>query len=399
MGTGEIGATSGRGAGGPAKGIRSVCFVAPFAYPVLSNRDAGPTGGAEVQQVLCGRALRSAGLAVSFVVGTCGQAPREEHHGLAVYACPFRYLGGPRSRLLPDTVRLGRLLAGIRADLHLMISPRSLLLPLALYRRFLGGRLVKIVGSTPDVRDMGRGPSSLAYRAGVGALDATVFQTEAQAREGAANLGLRGPVIPTFIPEAPAVTKAGERDIDVLWVGGCDANKRPGLLLDLARALPRHRFTMICGPRGDSGLYESIRSLARTLPNVEHLASVQSPDPTVPYWAQLAGHFARARVLVSTSREEGFPNVFLEAWQAGVPVVTLSADPDGVVRREGLGCRSETMPRLVEDVRGLLEAEDRRSATGEVCRRHVRQVHGTETLVNAYLELFRGLADRAAPGQ
>ena len=52
---------------------RKICFVAPQAYPILSNTNHNSAGGAEVQQVLLARELIKQGFEVSFVVGDYGQ--------------------------------------------------------------------------------------------------------------------------------------------------------------------------------------------------------------------------------------------------------------------------------------------------------------------------------------
>ena len=46
---------------------------------------------------------------------------------------------------------------------------------------------------------------------------------------------------------------------------------------------------------------------------------------------------ANAKALINTSRYEGFPNVFLEAWALGVPVISLTVNPGNVINEYKLG--------------------------------------------------------------
>src|SRR2546423_11999661 len=80
------------------------------------------------------------------------------------------------------------------------------------------------------------------------------------------------------------------------------------------------------GPELAAALAEAVASL----PNLELLA----PRPR----GRLGPLIDRAVAIVSTSRTEGMPNVFLEGWSRGVPALALAHDPDGVLEREQLGC-------------------------------------------------------------
>jgi glycosyltransferase involved in cell wall biosynthesis len=44
-----------------------------------------------------------------------------------------------------------------------------------------------------------------------------------------------------------------------------------------------------------------------------------------------------SQALISTSPMEGFPNIFLEAWACGIPVLSLHFDPGGIIQKENLG--------------------------------------------------------------
>jgi len=72
----------------------------------------------------------------------------------------------------------------------------------------------------------------------------------------------------------------------------------------------------------DDGVAQRTVERARRMPNVALF------DP-MPY-AQLDAHYRRALVLMCTSKWEGFPNTFLEAWSRGIPTVS-TVDPDGII--------------------------------------------------------------------
>ena len=48
--------------------------------------------------------------------------------------------------------------------------------------------------------------------------------------------------------------------------------------------------------------------------------------------------FEKAKVLVVTSDGEGFSNVFIQAWAYRVQILSLSVDPDDLLRDKGMGC-------------------------------------------------------------
>jgi glycosyltransferase involved in cell wall biosynthesis len=187
----------------------------------------------------------------------------------------------------------------------------------------------------------------------------------AQSNEQAALLrrdfGLRPTVISNYVLGSRFVsaraTSFEERDIDVVWVGSIDNRKRPEMVLELGRQLPERRFAMIGGPLpGGEDYYAKIAQEAEAVTNVEFVGFVDPGD--LPSW------FGRARMLLHTAGEvrgdlmkEGFPNVFLEAWSSGIPVISLTADPSQLLSRDGFGvlCRAESEAR--EQIEKLARSE------------------------------------------
>jgi len=371
-------------------GRRSVCFVAPNAYPVLANADFGKCGGAEVQQVLLGRALVNEGCRVAFVVGDYGQEAREELEGIEVWRGPFGYLGGGNWRYPMDTLRLMGLLRRVGADVNVLKCPRNLLLGMGLHRRLLGGgRLVKIVAHDSDC-----GRQSLRflpYTLGAKLVDCTVFQSRDQEVLGGASLGLAGPVIRNIAHPWEERGAERSRDIDVLWVGTSVARKQPGVLLDLAEAMEDVHFTMIMAPGQDAPLRLQVEARAGRLANVDYLGFVE--------YKEIGAYYQRAKLVALTSAAEGFPNVFLQAWQAKTAVVSLRVDPDGLIGRYAMGRVSGSVEQMRRDVEGLLGDADLRASLGHNGARYVAEEHGSKRIVQSYLELFAGLCGNGDGGK
>jgi glycosyltransferase involved in cell wall biosynthesis len=150
------------------------------------------------------------------------------------------------------------------------------------------------------------------------------------------------------------------------------------MLLELAKRLPQRRFVMVGGAGQGVGDYEErIRAAAASLPNV-HLTGF------LPL-AQVEPWFDRARVLVNTSRFEGMPNTFLQAWARDVPTVG-TVDVGAPVHQVAMDIDS-----LVLQVERLSS-----EATGGRYREYFEKNHSCAEVMRRYGRLFDELTDRKA---
>lgn len=106
-------------------------------------------------------------------------------------------------------------------------------------------------------------------------------------------------------------------------------NKRKGFiqLSQLIEQSPGQTFSIV-GKPSDSLSNEHYLKLKK-LENVTLLGQVDHMDSLI--------HIANSRALVTTSPMEGFPNIFLEAWATGVPVISWIVDPGDIVVKNHLG--------------------------------------------------------------
>jgi glycosyltransferase involved in cell wall biosynthesis len=302
-----------------------VCFVAPYAWPVLSrDPEIQVVGGAEVQQCVIARLLAASGYRVSMICFDYGQPSPVSIDGVTVHKSFRPDAGVPVLRFLhPRLSTMWRVLREVDADVYYQRSSAMWTGVVAEFCRRHGKRSIYAGASDRDF-EIGQEQILHArdrwiYRRGVARVDRVVAQNAFQIESCRRNHGREAVLIPSCyqLPPDRKAGNAGNADA-ILWVGTIHRYKRPHWLLDMAERLRERRFVLVGGPSVDAekawpGYFEDIRRRAEGLANVEFTGFLPLP--------QVEKQFDRARVLVLTSEYEGMPNVFLQAWARGVPTV------------------------------------------------------------------------------
>lgn len=98
----------------------------------------------------------------------------------------------------------------------------------------------------------------------------------------------------------------------------------------------------------------------------------------------------KSHILVNTSKMEGFSNTFLQAWMREVPVVSLSVDPDNIIKNNKLGYHSGNFEQLKKDVLYLAENPFIINEIGKKARSYCIKNHSMDNiklLVNLIVNL------------
>jgi glycosyltransferase involved in cell wall biosynthesis len=167
-------------------------------------------------------------------------------------------------------------------------------------------------------------------------------------------------------PEEPLV-KTGPTT--VVWVANIKPWKQPEVFLRLAKVLGNCcnvRFTMI-GRRASEAYQKRLELDMSGLTNFRYLG--ERPVEEVNHI------LARSHIFVNTSRYEGFPNTFIQAWFREVPVVSLTVDPDDVLKTHGLGFHGVSFEGLVTGVRQLIQDAPLRVSMGKQAREYAVRHH------------------------
>ena len=369
-----------------------ICFVSLNNFPVLSaSRDAEHIGGAEVQQKYIALGLAGRGYPVSFVTLDHGQQDGLFVDGVRVFKAYAKDSGIRRLRFIhPRCTGLWAAMRRAGADVYYQRTASDESGEVCAWCRLHGRRFVFAAAHDsncdPDLPALQTRRERLLYRYALRGADAVIAQTDRQQEAFLRFFGRRAVVIRNCCPSKHVVDESHiskpKGRPRVLWAGRFSPQKRLEWCLDLAEQLPQFHFDVVGGGETSSQYARGLRHRGADLPNVTFRGVV--PHRRMPEL------YERSSVVLSTSRAEGFPNVFLEAWSRGRPVVG-TVDPDGVIAGHRLGCVAQSPDGLRAALLGLLEAADPWREYARNALRYVASRHSIERILEHYERLFRNV--------
>ncbi len=362
----------------------------------MYEREPVRAGGAERQMTLLAQSLARKGTRVAHIVFPPEDPVIPEGLSLELVSRGPHTGGPPVARHLLEALRIWRALRNADADIYIIRGSTPALGVAGLFCRVWRRRLVFSAANDVDFtleRLLDRRHRSGLYRFGIRSATALVAQSEQQlamARVAFPEVA-RTISIPSFGEPPEIVAPEEDHAQAFLWIGRLIEYKRPLDYLRLASELPDMQFWMIGVDNESDPVADRVRFEAAGLHNLELL----EPRPH----AATMELVRQAMAIVSTSRLEGMPNVFLEAWNRGIPVLSLEFDPDGIIAREGLGIAAEgSWQGFVEGARVLSRQGSERGALGHRARAYMRETHSPDAVSNRWGELLRELAPRETHG-
>jgi len=121
-------------------------------------------------------------------------------------------------------------------------------------------------------------------------------------------------------------------------------------LLDVAEKCPDILFQVVGSTSTGSSSYAT--ALIKRAAGISNVRM----HGWVPY-EEMTKLYNNCNILCCTSAYEGFPNIFLEAWSLGIPVVSVF-DPDGVIATNGLGFVAQDVEGIVDCLREIIQSPE-----------------------------------------
>jgi len=355
-----------------------ICYINPAGGALFHHHYVGRQhwGGAEAALVTQARALAAGG---GFDVHMTVDGDRDAHErvdGVTVHRLRGTYRDQPVGAFADYRRRFWRVLSEVDADVYVQRGvPADLYFLAALHCR---------VHRKPYVQVLALAPLRRLDTFSIRGYLRWIALEQASLRLATVVVALAHDQVQALVPSVRAKTQViyeGKARSElvrprqfVLWVGRAVPSKRPGLFLDLARALPAQRFAMaVAGPFDDP-----------VPPNV-------TVHHDVPH-QQMDALYAAAKLVVHTSRVEGFSNVFIEAWNNGTPVVSLDVDTDGLIAGRRLGRCVSSTGELRQAVASLLADPVEWERCSRNARAHARSQHDLDRQLDRWRTLFQTLA-------
>jgi glycosyltransferase involved in cell wall biosynthesis len=356
-----------------------VCFVAPKAYPIFNPAIGNYFGGAEVDlYYLATELAKDVNFDVSFIVADYGQNDVEVIENVTV----IKSLNFSKN-MLSSLLRTWSALKKADADIFFLkcASPGVPVVTAfcKLHRRIFLYRLASVLESDGTYIKqhpvLGRLFAASLRRA------AMIFAQNSTDKENLAKtLSISSRMLPNGHPLPPM--RHQPKDM-IIWVGRDDPVKKPERFLDLARAFPNERFTLICQTLNNDAHYKNLVEQAGNIANLEFLRHVP--------FNRIDSYFQRAKVLVNTSDSEGFPNTFIQACKAGAAILSFNVNPDGFLDtcKCGLCCNGDA--GLLTYNLGLILENNRYVELGSNARKYVEKNHDITGIAAEYKSIFSRL--------
>lgn len=161
-----------------------------------------------------------------------------------------------------------------------------------------------------------------------------------------------------------------------IYAGSLTMLKGADKLYQLMRSIDKKNVVIIAGEPKD----RESRKIYKQLNQIENviLKGAVSHNETI----RLIGN---ARAVINTSNFEGFPNIFLEAWATGVPVISLKVNPGGVINKHGLGICCEGS---LERMKASIESNETCLIDKNKLISYVSEFHDLNTAAERFLNII-----------
>lgn len=197
--------------------------------------------------------------------------------------------------------------------------------------------------------------------------DILFVQTQQQQQQLLQNRSLQSSVVGNGHPVPSEYSEKTEPPV-VLWLASLKEWKRPDIFIDVAESCSDLdcEFWLVGRPV-ENDIKRQIETRVSSLDSVRYLGGCSIEESN--------SYFSKASIFINTSESEGFPNTFIQSWLRETPVLSLSFDPDEILKNNNVGYLVESQKDMEGKVRQLISHPEKRKRIGREAKRYAEENH------------------------
>lgn len=360
-----------------------ICFVSLNIYTVIKNIK-NQIGGAEIQLWLIAQELVKHNITVSIITNDFGQDDNIVVNGVNIYKIYKPTRGLPLIRFIhPNATSLWSKMKEVDANIYYLRCASADSFWISKFCNKY--KKLFIYGGASD-SDFSKGNEfieyfrdKVLYRIGLKNSTHVIVQNEAQKKLVKNNFGLNSSIIGNFYKfiENAGNQKGIEKPV-ILWVSTIRKLKQPEIFISLAKNIKNADFIMVGGPGKDKEYFNIIKEKAKEAKNLTFHGFVNYDDTEKI--------FDSSTLFINTSKFEGFPNTFLQAWARKIPVISfVSPENDNIV------LKATNKEDMINKIHQLINDKNRLSEIADKSYSYFFENYTVEKNITKYINIFKKL--------
>lgn len=304
-----------------------ICFIQHRAYELFNPTVKTQFGGAEVQMYLHAKELaKNKDFDIRFIVADYGQPKIENIENVLLFKS-----SSFNENIWQQAISFFKIFRKTDADVYVQMTLTRFSFLIALLCRLKRKKFIYIISHDNDIDGRILKTNYLLQKL---SLLVFLFSSKIVAQniyqyELLKKYQITSEIIMSSLETNTSTSTNKEYH---LWIARAESWKKPELFFKLAKLNPNEKFKMVCPPFSevDTVYYKKIIEQSKGINNVEFIGNYIG-------FNQLDNLFLKAKTFINTSEKEGFPTTFIHACKNGIPILSLSINPNSLFNEHHIG--------------------------------------------------------------